>query len=69
MCRHVYLTFPGYPAFIADGLADRAGGVILPGRQAADLRHRAPRSLAVERALHGLSPHLLRDIGIDLSAT
>ncbi len=66
--RHAYCSNPACPAFMAEEPAPHAGTVAGFERQAVAGRIRASQRLAASRALKGLSRHLLRDIGIDLSA-
>ena len=68
-CDHFYCNNPACPAFLPEDPARRASDVFVPDRQAIAGRTRASQRLAVSHALKGLSRHLLRDIGIDLSAS
>ena len=66
---HLYCNNPACPPFLSGDTARRAGGVLFADRQAIAGRIRASQRHAVSHALTGLSRHLLRDIGIDLSTS
>ena len=66
--RNFHCMNPACPAFIAEDPTFGPGARIGPDRRIIAGRVRASQHLAVSKAIKGLSRHLLRDIGIDLSA-
>ncbi len=66
--RHIHCSNPACPAFIAEDLDLRARLTPALGRRVLAGRLRTSQRPATNRAVQGLTRHLLQDIGVDYGA-